>query len=66
MKVTVNGKEMLFDHYVNILELVGLIGCNVDYVAIEKNSFIVPRSKYQKVLIEDGDVIECVEFIGGG
>lgn len=35
-------------------------------IAIEKNGEIVPKSKYIQTVLEDGDVLEVVSFVGGG
>jgi sulfur carrier protein len=35
-------------------------------IAVEKNGEIVPRSRYAKVPLEDGDRIEIVGAVGGG
>lgn len=35
-------------------------------IVVEKNEEIVPKSEYNNVTFEDGDVIEIVSFVGGG
>ncbi len=35
-------------------------------IAVERNYEIVSKDKYDSVVIEDGDVIEVVSFVGGG
>ncbi len=35
-------------------------------IAIEKNGEIVPKSQYDTAVLEDGDSIEIVSFVGGG
>ncbi|MGN0476039.1 MAG: sulfur carrier protein ThiS [Ruminococcus sp.] len=35
-------------------------------IAVEKNGDIVPKSMYDETLINDGDRIEVVSFVGGG
>ena len=35
-------------------------------VAVERNGKIVPKAKYSETVIEDGDNIEVVIFVGGG
>lgn len=35
-------------------------------IAVERNEEIIPKSKYDEVMIEDEDVIEVVSFVGGG
>ena len=35
-------------------------------IAVERNEEIVPKSKYDEVVIRDDDVIEVVSVVGGG
>lgn len=41
-------------------------GYNSTRVAVEQNENIVPKSEYETVVMKDGDVIEVVNFTGGG
>lgn len=35
-------------------------------IAVECNEEIIPKAKYDEVVIKDSDVIEIVSFVGGG
>ena len=35
-------------------------------IAVEKNGDIVPKAQYEHTVLQDGDVIEIVSFVGGG
>ena len=35
-------------------------------VAIERNLEIVPKAQHDTTLLEDGDKLEVVQFVGGG
>ena len=35
-------------------------------IAVERNGDIVPKAQYATTVLEDGDVIEVVSFVGGG
>jgi len=35
-------------------------------IAVERNCEIVPKAKYAEVVLEAGDVVEVVNFVGGG
>ena len=35
-------------------------------IAVEINEEIVPKSKYDKIILANGDVVEVVSFVGGG
>ena len=66
LRVTINGEERRFDAPVSVNVLLEQIGLEASKIAVERNLEIVPRSKYQDVLVADGDRLEIVQFIGGG
>lgn len=33
---------------------------------VECNEVIIPKEEYEKKVLEDGDIIEIVQFMGGG
>lgn len=35
-------------------------------IAVERNGEIVPKATYNNVILEDGDALEVVSFVGGG
>ena len=35
-------------------------------IAVEKNGDIVPKTTYTETVLQDGDSIEIVNFVGGG
>ena len=37
-----------------------------DLIAVERNGPIVKRSDYDKTVLQDGDTVEIVQFVGGG
>ena len=41
-------------------------GYNTARIAVERNEEIVPKSKYAETFLADGDVVEVVNFVGGG
>lgn len=45
-----------------------LLSANYDKkrIAVEKNGDIVPKAKYGEVILNDGDEMEVVSFVGGG
>lgn len=42
------------------------LGLDPEKLAVERNLEIVPRSTLGDVLVEDGDALEIVHFVGGG
>lgn len=37
-----------------------------DCIAVEVNGVIIPQSQYDELLLQDRDVVEIVQFMGGG
>lgn len=38
------------------------LGC----IAVERNGEIIPKSRYAETVLEEGDAVEIVGFVGGG
>lgn len=64
--VAINGEMQEFEASLTVAELMQRLGLEPAKVAIERNLTIVPRSQHAHVLVDEGDRIEIVEFIGGG
>ncbi len=35
-------------------------------IAVERNGEIVPKARYSQVVLQEGDNLEVVSFVGGG
>jgi sulfur carrier protein len=66
MKVRINGREEIIDGEMTILSLLNSKGINPSMVVVEHNYEIPDKEKWDSILINDGDNIEIVKFIGGG
>lgn len=66
MKIILNGEEKSFDSSISVEELIKKLNLDSRKIAIERNLEIVSKSQYDSVLIESGDRLEIVHFIGGG
>jgi thiamine biosynthesis protein ThiS len=66
MLISVNGKLKEINRDISIAWLIEAMQINPKQVAIERNLEIVPRSRYGEVILNEGDEIEIVQFIGGG
>ncbi|UTW53840.1 sulfur carrier protein ThiS [Kordiimonas sp. SCSIO 12610] len=62
----INGDEKRTKAGQNLAELLESMEINPTKVAVERNREIVPKSTYHDVMIEEGDQLEIVHFIGGG
>lgn len=70
MLITVNGEPREVEAGMTLamlaLQLAGESGQDQRGIAIERNLEIVPKSEHASTVIEAGDRIELVQFVGGG
>lgn len=66
IKITLNGEERHVEEGLSAQALLASLDLDASRVALERNRGIVPRSAFESTLIEDGDSLEVVHFIGGG
>jgi len=66
LSIRLNGEHRRVFEGLTIAALARELGLSPDRVAVERNLEIVPRSKLDEVLVEDGDELEIVTFVGGG
>lgn len=66
ISISINGETHQFQKGITLVEMLGELDLNKDKVAIERNLEIVPRSMLNDVVLEEGDKLEIVHFIGGG
>lgn len=63
--VTINGTQEQAAG-VSILSYLKGAGYDPERVVVEKNLEIIPRDALDAVLLEDGDSVEILRFVGGG
>ena len=66
LSIVVNGAHQRIAAGQTIADLAASLGLEPAKVAVERNLEVVPRSTIAQVLLEDGDEIEIVHFVGGG
>lgn len=66
IEITLNGSAFKCADNLNIEELVTELGIDVRSVAIERNLELAPKSTWQSIIVESGDKIELIQFVGGG
>jgi thiamine biosynthesis protein ThiS len=66
MKVKINGDEQEFANSLTLSALLESLQIRPARVVVERNREIVPRDNYHATLINDGDILEIVHFVGGG
>ena len=64
--VTVNGELRQVEEGALLADLLEELGIGERRVAVERNRDIVKQEQYQATELGDGDVLEIIEFVGGG
>ena len=65
-KIQLNGNQYEINTETNLNQLLNKLKIQTTKVAIEVNGAIVEKNKYPKVILNKGDKVEIVHFIGGG
>lgn len=66
MRVKINGEDREVDDRLTLTALLEALQIRPGRVVVERNRDIVPRGSYNVTLINDGDTLEIVHFVGGG
>ena len=65
-KIQLNGDSYEINNGTNLNELLNKLKIQKNKVAIEVNGQIVEKNKYPNLILNKGDKVEIVHFIGGG
>jgi len=63
--VKINGESYAADGK-TIAEYLATTSYDRKRIAIERNGDIVPKTQYGETILQDGDSVEVVSFVGGG
>lgn len=66
MQIHLNGEPRAVGDGISIVDLLEHLGLGERRVAVERNRDIVPRNSYASTRLEPGDIVEVVQFVGGG
>ena len=66
MEITLNGESKKIDGEVTLDRLLDLFSLPRQRVAVELNRSVVSRNEWPAMVVNDGDKIEVVYFVGGG
>jgi thiamine biosynthesis protein ThiS len=65
MQITLNGELHMLAAPISIAALASSCGVKGPFAA-ELNGEIVPRARHDEVVVQNGDEVELVHFVGGG
>jgi len=66
MQVTLNGETHELTNGISVAGLLDELELNRSRLAVEINEEVLPREMYDTHRLAPGDVVEIVQFIGGG
>ncbi len=66
MKITVSGKIKEINTGENLEKLVSSLFEKNEGIIVELNEEMINRNLWKKQLLQEGDMIEFVQFVGGG
>ena len=66
MNIFVNQKKIVAPKESTIINILENLDIENKYLAVEINETILPKSEYDKYIIQENDKIEIINAIGGG
>ena len=66
MELTINGQRRTLTDGATVAALLQHLGLQPERVVVEVNLQIIKRDQRQAAVLRAGDVIEIVQFVGGG
>jgi sulfur carrier protein len=68
MKITIelNGEPYSVDAGTPVARLLEELKLKRNRVAVEINQAVVPKAEYERTIINEGDRVEVINFVGGG
>lgn len=66
MLITLNGERFELDQPLTIAALLAKLEIDPRRVAIEHNLSIIKRHTFAEAVVDEGDTVEIVNFVGGG
>jgi len=66
MTITLNGEPHDWPAPQTVAALLVSLEIDTRTVAVERNKVVVKRAAYEATMIEPGDEVEIVSFVGGG
>ena len=65
MNITINGEAKAIEG-LSVQDYLISLSIDPRRVAVELNRDILPKAQYQSTLLQEGDTLEIVHFVGGG
>jgi thiamine biosynthesis protein ThiS len=66
LRIRLNGELHELDRPMTIATLLAGLKIDARRVAVEHNLVVVKRARYDDTIVNEGDEVEIVNFVGGG
>jgi sulfur carrier protein len=66
ISITLNGDPYRIDGDPRLSALIENLKMKPARIAVELNREVVPRARYGEIILKEGDVLEIINFVGGG
>jgi thiamine biosynthesis protein ThiS len=66
MQIKLNGDPYELDAPITVSALLARLGIDGRRVAVEHNLVVLKRAAFEHTLVNEGDEVEVVNFVGGG
>ena len=66
MQIKVNGEPREVEENISLPKLIAVLRLKADQIAIELNHNVIRRALWEATLLQAGDKVEIVHFVGGG
>lgn len=63
--MTINGQK-IDKKELHFMDFLKEKGYKIEFIALELNGEVVPRSEFEKLVLKENDKAEIVNFVGGG
>lgn len=66
IRVRLNGKDREIEAGQTVQSVLVGLDLRPELIVVERNREILARERYPEVVVEEGDTLELVHFVGGG
>ncbi len=66
MHIILNGQSIHIDAGASLEQCLIMQQIDIAKVVVERNAAIVPAQNFSTTILEDGDILEVLHFVGGG
>lgn len=63
--MVINGEKFKFKE-LKFMDFLNEKGYKIEFIALELNGEIIPRDKFENLILKENDKAEIVTFVGGG